>query len=183
MVVEVSGGDLSQPFPLYGDRLIHALAQSLLDGLQLRLHTITSRFPFNLEFAPTGLAADEGKAQEVEGLSPTQTKKNEDSSVNASHIFGIKIADVLPQLVSWHCRDLVNHESRTDIETIAFVSNDWNPKQWRCSWVGGRDADRNGFSCIKTIALQNNCRSRFARVILAAGNGPYFSALQLITWW
>jgi len=113
--------------------------------------------------------------------SPAQTEKNEDGSVDVFHVFGIKITDVLPQLASWHCRDLVNHESRTDIETIAFVRNDWNPNQRRFSWIGGRDADRNGFGCIKTIVLQNNCRSRLARVILATGNRPYFSAFQLIT--
>src|SRR5215472_18853820 len=39
-VVEVAADDLSQPFPLIGDRLVHAPAQLPLDLPQLRSHAI-----------------------------------------------------------------------------------------------------------------------------------------------
>jgi hypothetical protein len=47
-----------------------ASSQFLFDGLQLRSHAVALRFPFGLEFASTRLAADEGEAQEIEGLQP-----------------------------------------------------------------------------------------------------------------
>src|ERR1700736_7067771 len=68
MIVEVALDDLSQPFPLDRDRLVPALPQLLLDGLQLRPHAIGPGLPFDLELAPTRLAAEEDEAQEAEGL-------------------------------------------------------------------------------------------------------------------
>src|SRR6516225_4119504 len=68
VVVEVAADDPSQPPPLLGDRLVHAPSQRLLDLPQLRLHAVPSGLPLELEFARAGLAADEGEAQEVEGL-------------------------------------------------------------------------------------------------------------------
>ena len=47
---------------------MHTPPQSLLDLPQLRLHALASGRPVDQEFALAGLAADEGKAQEVEGL-------------------------------------------------------------------------------------------------------------------
>jgi hypothetical protein len=42
--------------------------QRLLDLPQLRAHAIPSRLPPDLEVAAPGLAADEHKAQELEGI-------------------------------------------------------------------------------------------------------------------
>src|SRR5215470_12042626 len=67
-VVEVAADDLSQPFPLIGDRLVHAPAQLPLDLPQLRSHAIPPGVPFDLEFARSSLAAREGEAKEVEGF-------------------------------------------------------------------------------------------------------------------
>ena len=44
----------------------------LLDLLKLRPHAVPSGFPFDLEFPLLALAADEGEAQEVEGLRLTE---------------------------------------------------------------------------------------------------------------
>src|SRR5882724_12520051 len=68
VIVEVSTDDLPQPFSLYGDGLVHAPSQLLLDGLQLRPHAVASRLPFDQELASPRLATDEGEAEEVEGL-------------------------------------------------------------------------------------------------------------------
>jgi hypothetical protein len=40
MIVEVALDDLSQPFPLDRDRLMHSPAQFLFDRLQLRPHAV-----------------------------------------------------------------------------------------------------------------------------------------------
>src|SRR6266540_2475115 len=68
MVVEVADDDLPQPFPLYGDWLVHPPSQPFLDHPELRPHAVASGLPMNQELAPAGFAADEGEAQEVEGL-------------------------------------------------------------------------------------------------------------------
>src|SRR5262245_2222960 len=68
VIVEVAADDLPQPFPLNRDRLVHALAHLLFDHLELRPHAVRPGLPFDLEFARPGLAADEGEAQEIEGL-------------------------------------------------------------------------------------------------------------------
>src|SRR5271165_4588854 len=67
-VIEVAADHLPQPFPLRGYRLVHAPSQFLLDGLQLRPHAVASGLPLDEELARPRLAADEGEAQEVEGL-------------------------------------------------------------------------------------------------------------------
>src|SRR5439155_24148622 len=72
MIVVVAFDDLPQPFPLDRDRLVPALPQLLLDGLQLRPHAVSPGFPLEEEFAPTRLATDKGEAQEVEGLRLTR---------------------------------------------------------------------------------------------------------------
>src|SRR5580704_10183255 len=68
VVVEVAADDPPQPFPLFGDRLVHAPPQRLLELPQLRPHAIPSGLPLDLEFARAGLAANEGEAHEVEGV-------------------------------------------------------------------------------------------------------------------
>ena len=68
VVVEVAVDDVPQPFPLCGDRLVHAPPHFLFDHLELRSHAVPSGLPFDLEFSRTGFAADEGEAQELEGL-------------------------------------------------------------------------------------------------------------------
>src|SRR5580704_7197399 len=67
-VVEVSAHDLPQPFPLDGSWLVHAPSQFLFDGFQFRPHAVAPGLPLDEELAPARLAADEGEAQEVEGL-------------------------------------------------------------------------------------------------------------------
>src|ERR1700736_4185673 len=67
VIVEVALDDLSQPFSLDRNRLMHP-PQPLFDGLQLRPHAIRPGLPFDLELAPARLAADEDKAQEAEGF-------------------------------------------------------------------------------------------------------------------
>jgi hypothetical protein len=47
---------------------VHAPSQLLLDGLELRLHSIAPGFPQDEELAPTGALTDEGEAEDVEGL-------------------------------------------------------------------------------------------------------------------
>src|SRR5215813_14272271 len=68
VIAEVATNDVPQPFPLIGEWLVHALPQLLFDHPQLRPHAISPGLPFDLEFALAGLSADEGEAQEVEGL-------------------------------------------------------------------------------------------------------------------
>ena len=68
MVGEVADDDLPQPLPLPGNGLVHAPSQLVLDLPELRLHAVAAALPMDLEVAPAGLAADEGEAQEVEGL-------------------------------------------------------------------------------------------------------------------
>ena len=65
---EVAADDPSQPLPLLGDRLVHASPHLLFDLLELRPHAVPPGLPFDLEFVLMSLAADEGEAQEVEGL-------------------------------------------------------------------------------------------------------------------
>src|SRR5947199_8278163 len=68
VVVEVAVDDVPQPFPLCGDRLVHAPPHFLFDHRELRAHAVPSGPPFDLEFPRAGLAANEDEAQEVEGL-------------------------------------------------------------------------------------------------------------------
>src|SRR5205807_5661140 len=68
VVVVVAGDDVPQPLPLVGDRPMHAPPHLLFDHPKLRPHAVPPGLPFDQEFAPAALAADEGEAQEVEGL-------------------------------------------------------------------------------------------------------------------
>jgi hypothetical protein len=110
-----------------------------------------------------------------------QTKKNQDRLIDPFHILGVETPDAVSQFIFRHCRDLVDHKSRKSIEAVAFVGRNQNAKQRCFSWIGGNRANRNGFGCIETVILQNDRRSRLARVILAAGDRPYFSTPQSLT--
>src|SRR5580704_3508363 len=68
VIVEVAGNDLPQPPPHGGDRLMHSLAQRLLDLLQLCPPAVAPGLTLDLELALAGFTADEGEAEEVEGL-------------------------------------------------------------------------------------------------------------------
>ena len=68
VIREVASHDLRQPSPLLGDRLVHSPAHLLLDLLELRPHAIPPGFPFEEELARARTPADEGEAQEIEGL-------------------------------------------------------------------------------------------------------------------
>src|ERR1043166_311674 len=68
MIGEVAINDAPEPFPLVGDRLGPAPPQLLLDLLELRPHAVCPALPLDLEFAGLCFAADEGEAQEAEGL-------------------------------------------------------------------------------------------------------------------
>ena len=59
---------LAKPFALSGQRFVHAPAQTLLDLLQLRPHAVASALALQKEAASARFAADEGEAEEVEGL-------------------------------------------------------------------------------------------------------------------
>jgi hypothetical protein len=67
-VVEAPRDHLLQPSALLGDGPVHALSQSLFDLLELRPHAVGSGLPFDLEVAVARFAADEGEAEEGEGL-------------------------------------------------------------------------------------------------------------------
>src|SRR5262245_23284744 len=67
-IVEVAPDHLPQPFSLVRDRLMHAPSQLPLDGLPLRPRPVESGIPFEQEQATQSTAADEGEAEEVEGL-------------------------------------------------------------------------------------------------------------------
>ena len=82
-----------------------------------------------------------------------QTKKNNDGLIDALYIFDIEMPDAVSELILWHCRDLINHESRKSIETVAFVRRNRNAKQRRLSWIGCHDADRDGFGGIEAVIL------------------------------
>jgi hypothetical protein len=68
MIVEVALDYIPQPLSLIRDWLMHAPPQFRFDHLELRPHAVCAGFPFNLELARASLPADEGEAQEVEGL-------------------------------------------------------------------------------------------------------------------
>src|SRR5947199_2683573 len=68
MVVEVAADNMPQPLSLLRNWLVHTPSHVLLDHPQLRPHAVAPGLPFEQEFAPAGFAADEGEAQEVEGL-------------------------------------------------------------------------------------------------------------------
>src|SRR5436305_11563767 len=91
VVVEVAVDDVPQPFPLSGDRLVHAPPHFLFDHLELRSHAVPSGLPFDLEFSRTGFAADEGEAQEVKvsGLpSPPRLRRSSAKRPNSmSRVF------------------------------------------------------------------------------------------------
>ena len=110
-----------------------------------------------------------------------QTKKNQDRLIDAFHLVGVEMPDAVSQFIFRHCRDLIDHKSRKSIKAIAFVGRNQNAEQRRISWIGGNGADRNGFRGIEAVILQNDCRSRLARVILATGDRPYFTTPQSVT--
>ena len=94
-VVEVAAHDLPQPFPLLGNRLVHAPSQFLFDGFKLRPHPVASGFPFNEELAALRLAADEGEAQEVEGLrlaepAPLSVRRREAAELDQAGLVRMK---------------------------------------------------------------------------------------------
>jgi hypothetical protein len=68
MIVEEAGDDLLEPFAMVGNVCMHAPAQLLLDLLQLCPHAVAAALPPDEEFAVAGSTADEGEAEEVEGL-------------------------------------------------------------------------------------------------------------------
>src|SRR6266516_694570 len=68
VIVEVAADDVPQPLSLFGNWLMHAPPHLLFDHLELRLHAVSPGLPLDLEFALASPAADEGEAQEVEGL-------------------------------------------------------------------------------------------------------------------
>ena len=68
VIVEVALDDTAQPLSLVGDRVVHALPHFRFYLLELRSHAVATGFPFDLELARLGFAANEGEAQEAEGL-------------------------------------------------------------------------------------------------------------------
>ena len=82
-----------------------------------------------------------------------QTQKNKDGLIDALYIFDIEMPDAASEFIFWYCGDLINHESRKNIEAVAFGGRNRNAKQWRLSWIGCHDADRDGFGGIKAVIL------------------------------
>src|SRR5215831_9660641 len=68
VVCKEAGNNLPQPMPLFGDRVMPSLSHLLLNFLERRPHAVASGFPFDLELSAAACSADEGEAQEVEGL-------------------------------------------------------------------------------------------------------------------
>jgi hypothetical protein len=62
VIGEVASDDLPQPTSLFGYRLMHALAQLLLDLGELRPHAVAPALSVDEELTPARLAADEDKA-------------------------------------------------------------------------------------------------------------------------
>jgi len=73
VVGKKAGDDLPQPFPLLGDRLVHAPPQLPLDLLELCPHAVAPGPSLEKETALAGFAADEGKAEKIEGLRFAET--------------------------------------------------------------------------------------------------------------
>src|SRR5262245_59775027 len=67
-LIEVTGHDLRQPFPLDWDRLMHPPPQFVLNFLELGPDPIAPGLPFDLELVLACLVADEGEAAESECL-------------------------------------------------------------------------------------------------------------------
>jgi len=61
VIVEETGNDLPQPFPLFRDRLMQSPSQLLFYHLQSCLHAVPSGSSLDDEFTPAGFAADEGE--------------------------------------------------------------------------------------------------------------------------
>ena len=74
MIGKVAPDDLRQPTSLFGYRLVHALAQLLLDLGEFCPHAIASALSMYEELAPSRLTADKGKTQELEGLRLTKPR-------------------------------------------------------------------------------------------------------------
>ena len=73
IIGEVACNDLPQPVSLIWDSLVHSLPQLRLDFLELRPHAVAPGLPLKLESSPSRFAADEGEAQESEGLRSADT--------------------------------------------------------------------------------------------------------------
>src|SRR5271165_6945594 len=68
MISEISGDDLREPLPNFGNWHVPSLSQRLSDFQQLCLHSIPARLPSQLEGALTGLGTNESKPQKFEGF-------------------------------------------------------------------------------------------------------------------
>src|SRR6478735_4056277 len=68
MVGKEARDDLLEPLPLFGDRPVHTPSQFPFDLLEFRCHAIAPGLPMDQERSSTCRAADQSKAQEVEGL-------------------------------------------------------------------------------------------------------------------
>src|SRR5215831_1968988 len=73
IVSEMACNDLLQPVALIWDSLVHSPPQLRLDFLELRLHAVAPGLPLKLEEAAARFTADEGEAQEREGVRCTDT--------------------------------------------------------------------------------------------------------------
>ena len=65
VVLEVARNDLSQPFPLLGDWLVHSPPQFPSNLAEFSLHAVATGSPFQEELSPERLAADESESQEM----------------------------------------------------------------------------------------------------------------------
>ena len=82
-----------------------------------------------------------------------QTQKNQDGLIDALYIFDIEMPDAVSEPIFWYCSDLIDHELRKSIETVAFVGRNRNAKQRRFSRIRCNDADRDRFGGIEAVIL------------------------------
>src|SRR3954453_10192363 len=68
VIREEAANDLAQPLPLFSNRLVSSPSHLLLHLLELCSHAVAPALALQQEVPSSGLPADEGKAQKLEGL-------------------------------------------------------------------------------------------------------------------
>jgi len=75
--------------------------------------------------------------------------------------------------------DLIHHQPANSAKAVAFVWLDRQPKQRSIGGVGSERAYRDQIRHIETVVLKYHNRTGLSSVILAARNGPNFTALHI----
>jgi hypothetical protein len=101
-----------------------------------------------------------------EGLTG-QTQKNKNGLIDALDIFGIELSDATSELIFWHCRDFVDHQSRKCGEAITFAQRNRDTKQGRLGWISCRDTDGD-----RVASKQSSWRITAGRGLPASSLAP-----------